>query len=79
MTRPHFAAAWAASQKIYSPINPEIKVAKVIGGNVAANITSSVSPWKNTCAVRMSYILNYSGMVIPKIREATVSGADKRQ
>jgi len=79
MTRPSFTAAWAASQKIYSTIDPELKVAKVIGGNVAANITSTASPWKNTCAVRMSYILNHSGLFIPKIRDATVSGADKRQ
>lgn len=79
MPRPAFTSAWAASKKIFSPLNPEQKVAEVIGGNVAANITSTTNPWRNTCAVRMSYILNSSGIVIPKLPGATVSGADKRQ
>lgn len=34
--------------------------------------------WENTCAVRMSYILNYSGLLIPRAVGQTVSGADKR-
>lgn len=34
--------------------------------------------WENTCAVRMSYILNESGLLIPHIAKQTSSGADKR-
>lgn len=80
MTRPYFAAAWAASQRIYDPANPAAKVAKVIGGNVAVNINNRDprQRWANTCAVRLSYILNYSGMLIPRVPGQTVSGADKR-
>ncbi len=78
MTRPLFDVAWAASRRIYDPANPGTKVAEVIGGNVAINIVSSKKPWKNTCAVRMSYILNQSSVLVPDIPGQTVSGADKR-
>ena len=78
MTRPLFDIAWAASRRIYDPANPGTKVAEVIGGNVAINIVSSKKPWKNTCAVRMSYILNQSSVLVPYIPGQTVSGADKR-
>jgi len=56
-------------------------VASVIGGRVADNINNPnpEQRWNNTCAVRMSYILNHSGLVIPKISGQTVSGADHRQ
>lgn len=79
--RPFFSFAWAASQRIYDPSNSSAKVAQMIGGNVALNINSSdpTLRWTNTCAVRMSYILNESGMLIPPIPRETVSGADKRQ
>jgi hypothetical protein len=71
--------AWAASRQIYDPVNPKAKVAKVIGGNVARNINMPPPyTWENTCAVRMSYILNRSGMAIPYVAEKTVSGLDKR-
>lgn len=81
MSRPSFVAAWAASQRIYSSVNTAQHVAKVIGGYVAKNIDNSDSSqrWHNTCAVRMSYILNQAGLIIPKIPGQTVSGADKRQ
>jgi hypothetical protein len=67
MIRPSFSSAWAASQRIYDTLNPSEKVATVIGGNVAMNINSRdpALRWVNTCAVRMSYILNYSGSLIP--------------
>jgi len=67
MTRPSFTAAWAASQRIYDPVNSGAKVAKMIGGNVATNINNPdpKQQWLNTCAVRMSYILNQSGLRIP--------------
>ena len=36
------------------------------------------TPKLNTCAVRLSYILNQAGMHIPHISGQTESGADKR-
>ncbi len=79
MTRPYFAVAWNASLKIYDAQNPLEKVAKVIGGHVAINIHAPPPRnWKNACAVRMSYILNQSGIFIPATGSKTVTGADKR-
>lgn len=74
--RPDFNLAWTASRKVYDPTNPRLKVANVIGGKVAFNIISVQEKlrWNNTCAVRMSYILNQSGMKIPKTGSKTVSG-----
>ncbi|MFD1556796.1 type VI secretion system amidase effector protein Tae4 [Paraburkholderia silviterrae] len=81
MGRPSFSMAWAASIRIYDPANSAAKVAQLIGGNVEKNIDNPDPGlrWSNTCAVRMSYILNQSGLVIPAIPGKTVSGADKRQ
>jgi len=80
---PSFNAAWAAAQKIYvaGSLDPSVKVAEVIGGNVAKNINNPnpEQRWSNTCAVRMSYILNYSGLLIPAISGQTVSGADHKR
>lgn len=80
MTRPSFHAAWAASTRIYDPANSAAKVAQVIGGNVAANVNHQDPRlrWRNTCAVRMSYVLNQAGMPIPRLPAQTVSGADRR-
>jgi len=48
-----------------------------IGGKVKANTDSGV--FQNACPMRMSYVLNYSGVPIPmKSSYATVSGADKK-
>ena len=77
MTRPLFVNAWAAASRIYDPINSGAKVAQIIGGKVAANIAPN-GKWKNTCAVRISYILNQSGMLIPYTPEKTVSGGNKQ-
>lgn len=81
MKKPSFISAWAASQRIYSPSNPSAHVAKKIGGYVEKNINNPdpSQRWGNTCAVRMSYILNQSGVKIPRIAGQTVSGADKQQ
>jgi hypothetical protein len=70
MSRPSFITAWAASQRIYDPVNSGARVANVIGGNVEKNINHSTAEqrWNNTCAVRMSYI-----------HGQTVSGADGRK
>jgi hypothetical protein len=66
--------------RIYDPTNSGAKVAEVIGGNVAKNINTPdpKQRWSNTCAVRMSYILNYAGTPVPHLPGQTVSGADKR-
>lgn len=80
MNRPAFTIAWAASQRIYDPLRPADKVAEIVGGAVAKNIHNPDprQKWKNTCAVRMSYILNQSGVLIPLTPDKTVTGADKR-
>lgn len=79
-SRPSFALAWAASSRIYDRNDPLGKVAEVIGGKVAFNIsgTSEKFRWKNTCAVRISYILNESGLRIPAAGLETVSGTNGR-
>lgn len=81
MHRPSFAACWSAAQRIYEPSSPSEKVARVIGGQVAVNILHVAPPlrWRNTCVVRMSYILNHCGLSIPVMPTMTVSGADRRQ
>jgi len=80
MPRPSFLSAWAAAIRIYDPVDTGSKVANVIGGNVAKNVNNPepAQRWSNTCAVRMSYILNQSGLIIPQVRGRTVSGADRR-
>lgn len=78
MAKPSFAAAWAASQRIYSPTSPAEKVAEVIGGAVKANIKHPTQPWENTCAVRLSYILNQTGTIVPALPGKTVTGKDRR-
>ncbi|MDH2433198.1 T6SS effector amidase Tae4 family protein [Pokkaliibacter sp. MBI-7] len=78
--RPPFTQAWAASRRIYDPVDPLGKVASVIGGKVAFNISQVAEPqrWKNTCAVRMSYILNETGTLVPRSGTHTVSGKNGR-
>lgn len=78
MIRPSFSLAWAASMRIYDPANSGVKVAQIIGGYVAKNINNPDPNrrWDNTCAVRMSYILNCSGLSIPSIPGQTASGED---
>lgn len=81
MSRPSFSSAWAASLRIYDARNSAVKVANVIGGYVGKNINNPdpTKRWSNTCAVRMSYILNQSGMQIPRINGQTASGEDNKQ
>jgi len=81
MTRPLFSYAWAASQRIYDPSQSGSRVSEIIGGYVEKNINNPdpAQRWSNTCAVRMSYILNEAGLAVPTVRGQTVSGADKRQ
>ncbi|MCL2076757.1 MAG: type VI secretion system amidase effector protein Tae4 [Betaproteobacteria bacterium] len=74
MTRPSFDVAWHAATKIYDPTSPAEKVAETVGGDVAAHIRDKKNPWRNTCAVRMSYILNKSAVVIPGMAGKTKKG-----
>lgn len=80
MSRPDFKIAWDAALRIYDPDNPGAKVANVIGGKIAFNINNPVESerWTNTCTVRMSYILNESGLLLPHVTGETVSGAEGR-
>ncbi len=81
MARPSFNTAWAASMRIYDATDSAKKVADTIGGNVALNVKNPnpKERWDNTCAVRMSYILNQSGFPVPRIAGQTVTGGDNRQ
>jgi len=45
-----------------------------IGGRVKQNIDAQI--FTNACAIRMSYVLNRSGTLVPAITGKTVSGAD---
>ncbi len=64
--------------RIYDPVNSAERVASIVGGQIAANIRSLQHPWRNTCAVRLSYVLNYTGVHIPRAVTQTVTGADHR-
>lgn len=70
--RVSFLTAW----ELFKDVNISVAdVGAVIGGKVQANIDSGV--FKNACPIRMSYVLNYSGLSIPSgERYAVVSGAD---
>ena len=52
----------------------------LVGGHVAMNAWQDQAGGipNNTCAIRMSYALNFSGLTIPKMN-GTVSGADGSQ
>ncbi len=78
MTRPSFHAAWTAANRIYDPSNSSVRVTNVIGGMVKRNILhpDPKRRWENTCAVRISYVLNQTGARIPFVKKETVSGAD---
>ncbi|MCL2897379.1 type VI secretion system amidase effector protein Tae4 [Brenneria tiliae] len=78
--RPGFIAAWTAAKQIYDPNDPIGKVKDTIGGTVKRNFEIPVRDggWENSCAVRMSYVLNYTGHPIPRIGSKTVSGADRK-
>ena len=76
MGKPNFTDSWVASQQIYSPSDSAKKVAEMVGGRVADHINDKQNPWKNTCAVRMSYILNKSGLMIPSDPAKTKKGKD---
>lgn len=78
--RPSFVAARAAATRIYDANDSIGKVKQVIGGKVKHNfeIPPDEGGWSNSCAVRMSYVLNYTGHPVPRIANLTVSGADNK-
>lgn len=74
MPRPSFSIAWTRFMEVRVPV---AEVGKKIGGKVQANVDSGV--FQNACPIRMSYVLNHSGTVVPGGgRYASVSGADGR-
>ena len=63
-------------------INVPVKqVGEIIGGHVKINIDlGAQGGFKNACPIRMSYVLNRTGFMIPKNpRYKMVSGADGHQ
>jgi len=71
-SRPSFARAWAAFAKVNIPV---ADVGAFIGGKVADNVKEGI--FQNACPIRMSYVLNQTGVPVPKHGGyATVSGAD---
>lgn len=75
MIKPKFMKAWMHFSQINIPVK---EVGEKIGGYVAINIESGI--FQNACPIRMSYVLNMSGVLIPKSSEyAVVSGKDKKQ
>lgn len=75
IVKPSFTKAWA----YFTDVNVPVKdVGKKIGGNVQINIDSGV--FQNACPIRMSYVLNKTGILIPSGKKyAVVSGKDKNQ
>jgi Type VI secretion system (T6SS), amidase effector protein 4 len=78
--RPKFSSMWANFATIYGDGNITT-VGNKIGGKVKENIDLGVKDPKlgftNACALRMSYCLNKSGLLIPRGEWQTVSGDDK--
>ena len=70
--RPPFLKAW----KLFKEVKLSVKdVGEKIGGKVKTNIDSRI--FANACPIRMSYVLNHSGIPIPSgAGYAVVSGAD---
>jgi hypothetical protein len=75
MYRPSFINAWSRFSEVNLPI---AKVGTKIGGKVGQNIASGV--FQNACPIRISYVLNYCSIRIPKPKSgyAVVGGADGR-
>lgn len=74
--RPDFVRASASFRAVYGDGTLN-HVADAIGGKVKANIDSGV--FENACAIRMSYVLNNSGIPILTAGATSVSGADGRR
>lgn len=83
MARPKFDKAWAHFAEVYkhgsSDADALALVAKKIGGKVKANIDAGI--FTNACPIRMSYVLNYGGVPVPKPTPggAAASSGDDRK
>lgn len=77
--RPAFAPAWAKFQYIYGT-GDLLSVGKKIGGKVQYNIELGTRDprrgFTSGCAIRMSYVLNYTGTNIPYIDGQVSCGGD---
>jgi hypothetical protein len=73
MSRPQFSQAWAVFQTIHGD-GSLTTVGNRIGGKVKSNIDARI--FTNACAIRMSYVLNRTGIPIPHLENETVSGGD---
>ncbi len=78
--RPRFKTMW----QHFSTVKVDVKaVGKIIGGVVERNIEIGIKDpfhgFTNACAIRMSYCLLHSGIVIPQGKWSSVSGRDKKQ
>lgn len=77
--KPSFIQAWSQFKKVNVSV---ADVGKLIGGNVGINIDLGARDprqgFTNVCAIRMSYVINYSGVIIGRGVWKTVSGADKK-
>jgi hypothetical protein len=71
--RPFFGVAWTKFSEVNVPV---AQVGKKIGGKVEQNIASGT--FQNACPIRMSYVLNYTGVAIPRTGYAVVSGSDSK-
>lgn len=73
MRRPSFIQAWNAFLRVNVPV---AQVGPLIGGKVADNIASQT--FENACPIRMSYVLNQTGVPVPATGYHVVSGADHK-
>lgn len=72
--RPKLSKAWQTFQDVDKSVS---EVGKFIGGKVNYNINvlkPSEGRFENACAIRLSYVLNNSGVHISPIAGQTVSG-----
>ena len=70
--RPKLQKAKLAFRQVYDDIGKSVPaVGKLIGGKVNYNInnlTPAQGQFQNACAIRMSYVLNQSGIKYPTFR-----------
>ena len=76
--RPEFSSAARAFKQVYDDVGKTVSgVGTLIGGRVnhnINNITPAQGQFQNACAIRMSYVLNKTGVKVPFIAGQTVSG-----
>lgn len=70
---PSFALAWTRFAEVHVAV---AAVGTKIGGKVGANVASGV--FQNACPIPMSYVLNHTGVPIPKAGYHVSSGADQK-